>query len=200
MTPEPEVPQSATDDPVILRVKDLAAAPGMKLNLGCGTDYREGFVNVDGSDKLPRVDRVLDVSRQPLAEAFGIGVAQFVLAQDILEHVHHWEAVAMLEQIAAVLRPGGGAQIRVPDCEHIIFNDDWSIEEKLTKMFGGHDVPGKYNRDMDESRKAHPEYFCHRYGWTMRRMRDDVLRLGFDRVACRRSGSNFVTYALKAEV
>ena len=33
----------------------------MKLNVGCGTDYREGFINIDGSSELPKVDKVVFV-------------------------------------------------------------------------------------------------------------------------------------------
>jgi len=38
----------------------------MKLNIGCGTDYRKGFINVDGSNTLPRVDRIIDLEKESL--------------------------------------------------------------------------------------------------------------------------------------
>jgi len=31
----------------------------LKLNIGCGYDPREGFVNIDGRNDLPKVDRVI---------------------------------------------------------------------------------------------------------------------------------------------
>ena len=31
----------------------------IKLNIGCGYDPREGFVNIDGRNDLPKVDRVI---------------------------------------------------------------------------------------------------------------------------------------------
>lgn len=51
--------ESSPDDQVIKRVTELATGPGLKVNLGCGTDYRGGWHNIDGSNTLLRVDRVL---------------------------------------------------------------------------------------------------------------------------------------------
>jgi len=31
----------------------------LKLNIGCGYDPREGFVNIDGRNDLPKVDGVI---------------------------------------------------------------------------------------------------------------------------------------------
>ncbi len=190
--------ESPPDDQVIKRVTELAIGPGLKVNLGCGTDYREGWQNIDGSNTL-RVDRVLHVPREPLDDALGRGVASYILAFDVVEHVRHWEAVAMLGQMARTLSPGGGVEIRVPDCEYILASDLWMAEEKLVLMFGGQDAPQGRNSDMDRSRAEHPEFFCHAYGWTIRRMRDDLLRAGFAQCAFRRSRSNFIAYAVTPE-
>ncbi|ABF42799.1 hypothetical protein Acid345_3799 [Candidatus Koribacter versatilis Ellin345] len=188
---------SPTSHPVIQRVVALSRGSGLRINVGCGLDYHEGFLNIDGSNAIPKVDKVLRVPNEPLDEALGAGVAEFILAQDVVEHVHHWEAVAMLGQIARTLRAGGGAQIRVPDCEYIITSDAYSLEEKLDILYGGQDM-SRAHGDMSESRAKHPEFFCHRWGWTMRRMRDHLLEAGFAECAFRREDSNFVAYALKA--
>lgn len=42
----------------------------MKLNIGCGTDYREGFINIDGSNSLTRVDKVIDTASETLLTFF----------------------------------------------------------------------------------------------------------------------------------
>jgi predicted SAM-dependent methyltransferase len=58
----------------------------MKLNIGCGTDYREGFINIDGSSVLPRVDKVIDISSEELTSHFKSGEIKHILANDIIEH------------------------------------------------------------------------------------------------------------------
>lgn len=79
------------------------------LNLGCGTDIRTGWINVDRV-ALPGVDRVVDLSNfpWPLADqAF-----EFVLAKDVLEHCQN--QVLVLEEIWRILQPGGTLRVQVP--------------------------------------------------------------------------------------
>ncbi|MGO9468486.1 MAG: class I SAM-dependent methyltransferase [Isosphaeraceae bacterium] len=195
----PEIQESALEDPVIGHVTKLAGPGHIRLNVGCGTDYREGFINIDGSDALPRVDRVINVVQERLDAILGKEFADYVLANDIVEHVHHWSAVDLLDQFFQVLKPGGGAQIRVPDCEYIIASNRWTIEEKLIMLYGGQEVPRGLDAKTDESRKRYPQFHCHEYGWTMKRMIADLNKVGFRRVAFRREEMNFVAYAVKDE-
>lgn len=34
----------------------------MKLNIGCGADYRLGFINIDASSALNKVDRIININ------------------------------------------------------------------------------------------------------------------------------------------
>ena len=56
-----------------------------KLNLGCGNDIRDGWINLD-SAKLPGVNIVHDLEDLPLP--FGDENFDYVLCQDVLEHVN----------------------------------------------------------------------------------------------------------------
>jgi SAM-dependent methyltransferase len=80
-----------------------------RLNLGCGTDIRPGYVNLD-SAALPGVDIVRDLSRLPLP----LPDATFteVVCQDILEHLSDYPA--LLGEIHRVMAPGGRLLIRSP--------------------------------------------------------------------------------------
>ena len=79
-----------------------------KLNLGCGLDVREGWVNLD-SCALPGVDVVHDIEKLPLPfddETFGC-----ILAKDVLEHV---EYIEILKDLSRILSSGGKLNIQVP--------------------------------------------------------------------------------------
>jgi hypothetical protein len=167
----------------------------MKLNIGCGTDYRDGFINIDGSDTLPRVDKRLDISRESLLSHFDSGSATYILANDIIEHHYHWEAVRILREFYFLLTRGGIVEIRVPDAEWIIKTCRLSLEAKLNLLFGGQDIPQGRDDQMDESRKMFPQYFCHKFGWTMKNMTTELSAIGFANVRCVRAHTNFVAYA-----
>lgn len=80
-----------------------------KLNLGCGTDIRAGYINLD-SAKLPGVDVAHDIEKLPLPfkkEEFGE-----IVCQDVLEHSRQFGA--LMGELHRILAPGGKLVIRVP--------------------------------------------------------------------------------------
>jgi len=79
----------------------------IKLNIGCGYDPREGFINIDGRNDLPKVDRVINLSKESLLKYFRVGTVDFILANDFIEHHFHWEAVRILKDFYSLLKPGG---------------------------------------------------------------------------------------------
>lgn len=79
-----------------------------KLNLGCGTDIRAGYVNLD-SARIPSVDVVHDIEKLPLP--FADGAFDEILALDVLEHVDY---PAVLRDLHRLLAPGGTLVVRVP--------------------------------------------------------------------------------------
>jgi len=169
----------------------------MKLNIGCGADYRPGFINIDASSELNRVDRIIDISVASLADHFAANSVDFILANDIIEHHFHWEAVRLLRDFHTILKAGGECEIRVPDCAKIIRSWQFNIEQKLTLLFGGQDVPQGIQTDMEASRQKYPQLFCHKYGWTRARMKAELVGIGFTQVAFSSFGTNFIAKARK---
>ncbi len=79
-----------------------------KLNLGCGYDLREDWVNLDLSDTVG-VNVVHDIEILPLP--FENNTFEEILAKDVLEHV---EYIDILKDLHRILVPGGKLVIQVP--------------------------------------------------------------------------------------
>jgi len=81
----------------------------MKLNLGCGLDVREQWVNIDRR-AAPGINLIMDIAKEPLP--FANDSVDEVLASHVLEHIAKWEEVLL--EIHRVLRPGGLLTVKVP--------------------------------------------------------------------------------------
>lgn len=112
--PEPEaVPSAAADEePIAEPVEALPTPPdGPWLNLGCGMDLRDGWVNIDLHD-FHHPDIIADVTNlAPLSDNY----AGYALAQDILEHVPRDCCSTALREWNRVLKFDGLLEVRVPD-------------------------------------------------------------------------------------
>ena len=168
-----------------------------KLNIGCGLDYREGFINIDGSDALPRVDKIINFSSESLLNYFKEGTIDFILANDFIEHHFHWEAVKILKDFFNLLKAGGILEMRLPDFEYISSSWQNSPENKIAFLFGGQDIP-QGEKDTT-SRKKFPQFFCHKYAYTQKSMRLELEAIGFIKIITKQSGTNFIVIAKKRE-
>ena len=81
---------------------------GSKLNLGCGLDIKNGWINLDKS-ALPGVDVVHDLEQLPLP--FPDNHFDEILCQDVLEHI---EYIPVLRDLHRILKTGGSLAIRCP--------------------------------------------------------------------------------------
>jgi predicted SAM-dependent methyltransferase len=91
----------------------------MKLNLGCGADFRPGWLNVDCRRLYPEGPEFLCCDLLALDGRVADGSAGRILARDVLEHLPWREVDALLVVLGRKLRPGGVLALRVPDGEAI---------------------------------------------------------------------------------
>ncbi len=80
-----------------------------KLNIGCGNDAREGYVNLDVVP-LKGVDVVHDLNKFPYP--FEKDLFDEILCSAILEHLD--DVVESMNELGRILKPGGILKIRVP--------------------------------------------------------------------------------------
>jgi predicted SAM-dependent methyltransferase len=82
----------------------------LKLHLGCGSEYREGWINID---LRPDADLQLDV-REKLP--FEDGSTAVIYSEHFFEHLDYpLEATRLLRESLRVLEPGGKFSVGVPD-------------------------------------------------------------------------------------
>jgi SAM-dependent methyltransferase len=88
-----------------------------KINLGCGTDIRPDWINMDRLD-LPGVDVVHNLMRFPYP--FDDDSAEEIRAVDVIEHLANYteddrpSVVAFIEECYRILKPGGELFIQTP--------------------------------------------------------------------------------------
>ncbi|MCX8054944.1 MAG: methyltransferase domain-containing protein, partial [Ignavibacteria bacterium] len=113
------------------------------LNLGCGKDIRNGFINIDLFSDDPSVVYG-DVRKLELPD----NSADLILASDILEHFSHRETQNILNEWARVLKPGGELIIRCPSLRlqvNAYVNGVWNADVASYMIFGGQTNPGDYH-------------------------------------------------------
>ncbi len=80
-----------------------------KLNLGCGEDYKEGYLNVDFHDHF-KVDKVYDLNTVPYP--FPDSSFDEIAAFHVLEHLNN--PFTIMTELHRILKPGGKLHIKVP--------------------------------------------------------------------------------------
>ncbi len=87
----------------------------MKLNLGCGGDIRDGFVNHDLRQHSPRVDVAHDLNDLPWP--WDDESCELIVAKAVLEHLR----LTLLESVGEcwrILQPAGRLWMKIPYWKH----------------------------------------------------------------------------------
>jgi len=115
---------------------------GLRLNLGCGPNAVDGWINIDRSpnvvlDRLPAVKQSLaklrilsaphmeswprEVVRVDVRKGldYPTGSATAIYSSHMLEHMYLEEARAVLRESRRILAPGGVLRLALPDGEQI---------------------------------------------------------------------------------
>ena len=161
----------------------------IRLNLGCGGDKRQGYINIDvRADVQP--DMVWDLEVTPLP--FPDNCAEEIIAKDVIEHISWRRVEPLLRDLYRILMPGGRIYIQVPDLEAIarkvILNPDFCYNDlcgwKAISfwVYGAQDYPEN----------------THKSGFTIPTLRRLLEEVGFVVERCENDGgTNIMCWARK---
>jgi len=119
-----------------------------RLNLGCGFDYRPGYLNVD-LHPWHKPDLIADVGKLDFLPA---GYYEEIVAQDVLEHLPRTSTCKMLVHWNRLLETGGQLRLRVPNALAILTllasrgNQSVAKQEELIQfLFGTQAYTGDFH-------------------------------------------------------
>ncbi|MCK9568368.1 methyltransferase domain-containing protein [Candidatus Pacearchaeota archaeon] len=84
----------------------------MKLNLGCGNDYREGYINCDISPEV-NPDKIVDLEKKL---PFQDNSVDEIIIEHVMEHFH--EPLKLLKEFYRVCKNEAIIKIKVPYFSH----------------------------------------------------------------------------------
>lgn len=150
----------------------------MKLHLGCGENYLEGYLNID----LPQEDQALMKARADLYQdirtlSYPENSIEEIRSHHLLEHFTRQEALSLLLQWRRWLKPGGLLVIETPDFE------------TLARRFSSANLKTKFKlaRHIFGSHEA--DWASHKDWWGREKFRFVLTKLGFRILKLRREKS-----------
>lgn len=104
----------------------------LKLNLGCGNVYLNGWVNIDLDSE--KADLKHDLTK-PLP--YEDNTVDFIYSEHFIEHITVKQGVVLLKECRRVLKPGGVARVATVDLDYIIrkYIVSWKRQDWI-KTFG----------------------------------------------------------------
>lgn len=99
-----------------------------KLNLGCGRDYRKGFVNIDINEEVKK-DFKVDFEKG--LKLFKDNTFNYVYSRHVLEHIDPRKLRFIMDEIYRVCKPGAIVDIYVP---HFSCGKTYQSYDHLTFM------------------------------------------------------------------
>jgi len=103
----------------------------MKLNVGSGKDYREGYTNLEPNERF-KADMRMDIRDASFEE----NSLDEILAQDVIDHVTFMECKELMKKFYLWLKPNGVFNIHLPNFENC---SKWAAQgnhEAMTWIYG----------------------------------------------------------------
>jgi len=151
------------------KIRELIRDRNGKLHVGCGTDYLEGYINLDSSPDVG-ADLVMDVSKLIY---FRRDTIKQIECYHFIEHLDYYFAKKTIREFYRILEPGGMVLVELPNFDVCI--------KSLGRYFVGNGIDvamcGIYGHPPDVAKYgiAH----LHKWGWTFTALKDELTKAGF---------------------
>ena len=116
----------------------LDTHPVAKIQLGCGGNVLEGWLNTDGQmDGWFHPESVkLDASQPfPIPDS----TFDFVYSEHMIEHIKFWQGQQMLQECFRIMKPGACIRISCPDFQFLL--DLYLNPTELAQQYVEHESP-----------------------------------------------------------
>lgn len=136
-----------------------------KLNLGCGSAYKPGYVNMDRYDSSV-ADTICDVGRLPVKP----NSVNLIEASQVVEHFDYVHCKYLLSEWFTVLSPKGTLVLETPDLQKTskkLVSSDFETQQTTLQWAYGIDSPGMQ----------------HKTGFTFTLLRSLLKEIGFEKVS-----------------
>ncbi|HLX55203.1 MAG TPA: methyltransferase domain-containing protein, partial [Aquella sp.] len=151
-------------------------AKKVKVHIGCGTLYKEGWVNIDNNsdNNIARLDINHDLAT---GLPFANDEVDFIYHEHFIEHLTYEDGLIFMQECFRVLKPSGVMRIACPDLDILIdsyTNNTWREQEWVTK----------YGCEWIESRchmlNVCMTYWGHKFIYNKEELRRRLIQAGFD--------------------
>lgn len=146
------------------------------VHFGCGSDYKQGWLNLDVNNIA---DCWVDV-RNPIK--IQNNAVEFIYSSHMVEHLEHHELIFHLKECHRILKQGGILRLGVPDFPSIIQNyKDNAFLDKHRNAVPGEKfgLPDKLICYMDLMNRAFYEFGKHRIGIDEQKITNLLIFAGF---------------------
>jgi len=116
----------------------------LKLNIACGRDYKEGFINIDSVERENELDMIIDVTKEFPFEKESV---EYIYAEQFIEHLNWIQGSRFLRDCFYVLKRGGILRLVLPDYKKIFqkyLDRDYEFFEVFFKELNEGDFPYYY--------------------------------------------------------
>lgn len=158
------------------RVAELKRGRGIYVNVGCGPEVLDGFVNLDVAAADRRVVE-WDCRRSlPFAD----GAAAGIRAEQFVEHLETREELpAFLAECRRVLAPGGRLRIVVPDAERFLRAYCAPTDDGFRALAVPEPFPADLPTRMDIINHIFHQWHEHRWGYDFDTLAHRLRAAGF---------------------
>jgi len=155
----------------------------MKLNLGCGLDKKQGYINIDIRKEV-NPDLIWNLENIPYP--FETNSVEEIIAKDVLEHFPFRKVENILKEWFRILKPQGKLYIQTPDliaiAIKVILNNKYTWKDISYWVYGGQD----YNENF------------HKSGFTIPTLKKLLESIGFKiEKIVNDGGTNLMCYCIK---